>query len=83
VSLNQFTPGVPGLPCGVLQILPPPLGSGLCTALNPSQLLGALGVPGTKNLQRCPGANERGLSDEQLTLGGTVNCDPNEKPVGP
>ena len=35
------------------------------------------------NLRRCPGANERGLSDSQLTQGGTVDCDPNERPIGP
>jgi hypothetical protein len=48
--------------------------------LNPANLLTDLGI---KQLRRCPGANERGLTDDQLTQGGTVDCDPNMKPVGP
>ena len=29
------------------------------------------------------GSNERGLSEDQLTQGGTVDCDPTEVPLGP
>jgi len=36
-----------------------------------------------QNFQRCPGAHERGLSSEQLTIGETVDCDPSEVPIGP
>jgi phospholipid/cholesterol/gamma-HCH transport system substrate-binding protein len=76
VSLNQFTPGVPGvLNCGALQVI-----GGLCNALDPTALYNALGA---KFLRRCPGANERGLSEDQLTQGGTVDCDPKLVPVGP
>jgi phospholipid/cholesterol/gamma-HCH transport system substrate-binding protein len=82
-TLNAFSAGVPGVTCGILQILPPPAGSGLCSALDPTQLLGALGISGLKYLRRCPGANERGLSEDELTQGGTVNCDPSQTPVGP
>ncbi len=75
-TLNPFTSGVPGVPvCGTLQIL-----GGLCEVLNPAQLLTDLGI---KNLERCPGANERGLSEEQLTHGGTIECDPDQTPLGP
>ena len=80
-TLNLFTPSVPNLNvCGVLQ-LPPPIGSGACQLLNPTQLLTE--IPGIKYLRRCPGANERGLTEEQLTQGGTVDCDPSQTPVGP
>src|SRR4051794_20665176 len=76
VGLNEFSASVPGLPC------PSQLDAigGLCKVLNPGQLLTSLGI---KNLQRCPGANERGLTDEQLTQSGTVDCDPNQVPLGP
>jgi phospholipid/cholesterol/gamma-HCH transport system substrate-binding protein len=76
-TLNAFTPGVPGVStCGPIEILTP----GVCNVLNPSQLYSALG---TKQLQRCPGANERGLTSDQLTQGGTVDCNPSQTPVGP
>jgi phospholipid/cholesterol/gamma-HCH transport system substrate-binding protein len=75
-TLNAFSAGAPGVPCpNVLDIL-----SSVCSALNPGQLLSSIGL---KNLRRCPGANERGLSDDQLTQGGTVDCDPNQTPLGP
>src|SRR4051812_11819623 len=76
VGLNEFSASAPGLPC------PSQLDAigGLCKVLNPGQLLTSLGI---KNLQRCPGANERGLTDEQLTQSGTVDCDPNQVPLGP
>src|SRR3954466_1905382 len=76
VGLNEFSASVPGVPC------PSQLDAigGLCKVLNPGQLLTSLGI---KNLQRCPGANERGLTDDQLTQSGTVDCDPNQVPLGP
>jgi phospholipid/cholesterol/gamma-HCH transport system substrate-binding protein len=75
-TLNAFTPGVPGVPCSVPDIL-----GGLCSVLSPAQLLEEL--PGIKQLERCPGSNERGLTEEQLTHGGTVDCDPSQTPLGP
>jgi phospholipid/cholesterol/gamma-HCH transport system substrate-binding protein len=75
-TVNAFSPSLPGVPvCGQLQIL-----TSLCSALNPTQLLAGLG---TKDLRRCPGSNERGLSSDQLTQGGTVDCDPSQTPLGP
>jgi phospholipid/cholesterol/gamma-HCH transport system substrate-binding protein len=75
-TVNEFTPSAPGVPvCGPSQIL-----GGLCTVANPAQMFGKLGI---KEVQRCPGANERGLTSDQLTQGGTINCDPTETPVGP
>jgi phospholipid/cholesterol/gamma-HCH transport system substrate-binding protein len=76
-TVNAFTPGVPGVQvCGLLEIL-----GGLCDVLSPSDLLAE--IPGIKYLRRCPGANERGLTEEQLTHGGTIECDPSQVPVGP
>ena len=76
-TLNTFTPGVPGIPaCGILEIL-----GDLCDVVSPGDLFSQL--PGIKYLQRCPGANERGLSDDELTQGGRINCNPDQKPVGP
>ena len=83
-TANTFSVGAPsaGVPCNdVVEILK--LAGGLpsvCQALNPSELTGALGI---KDLQRCPGSNERGLTSDQLTQGGTVDCDPTETPLGP
>ncbi|HEY7267159.1 MAG TPA: MlaD family protein [Solirubrobacterales bacterium] len=75
-TVNAFTPAVPGVNvCGILQVL-----GSLCSALNGDDLYNALGA---KFLRRCPGSNERGLSEDQLTQGGTVDCDPNETPLGP
>jgi phospholipid/cholesterol/gamma-HCH transport system substrate-binding protein len=75
-TLNAFTPGVPGVNvCSFLEVL-----GSLCSALNGDDLYNALGA---KFLRRCPGSNERGLSEDQLTQGGTVDCDPNEVPLGP
>jgi phospholipid/cholesterol/gamma-HCH transport system substrate-binding protein len=76
---NTFSPAVPGVPCGPLE-LPPPVGNGFCSLLNPDQLLTQLGI---KNTRRCPGSNERGLTSDQLTQGGTIDCDPKQVPVGP
>jgi phospholipid/cholesterol/gamma-HCH transport system substrate-binding protein len=76
-TLNPFSAGAPGIPCtDPVQILP----GGICQALSPADLQNQMGI---KDLKRCPGANERGLTNNELTQGGTVNCDPNEKPLGP
>jgi phospholipid/cholesterol/gamma-HCH transport system substrate-binding protein len=82
-TLNAFSLGTPsaGVPCNSLtEILKIPLGTSLCQTLNGDDIYNALGA---KFLRRCPGANERGLSEEQLTQSGTVDCDPNETPLGP
>ena len=84
VLANTFSAGPPsaGVPCNdVTQILN--LGLGLpsvCQQLNPTDLLSGLGI---KYLKRCPGANERGLTSDQLTQGGTVDCNPSQTPLGP
>src|SRR3954453_11969375 len=77
-TLNTFSVGPPsaGIPCNALLTI---IGGG-CQALNGNDLLSGLGI---KYLQRCPGSNERGLSEDQLTQGGTVDCNPNQTPLGP
>jgi hypothetical protein len=40
-------------------------------------------VAGAQYMRRCPGANERGPTEDQLTQGGTIDCDPDQVPVGP
>jgi phospholipid/cholesterol/gamma-HCH transport system substrate-binding protein len=76
-TLNTFTPGLPGIStCGLLEIL-----GDLCDVVSPGDLFSNL--PGIKYLERCPGANERGLSDDELTQGGRIDCNPDQKPVGP
>ena len=80
---NTFTLGAPsaGVPCNdIANILAIPGGSSPCQAVPASDLANLLSL---KNLKRCPGANERGLTDEQLTQNGTINCNPDEKPLGP
>jgi phospholipid/cholesterol/gamma-HCH transport system substrate-binding protein len=82
-TLNTFSVGAPssGVPCNSLtEILKVPLGTSICQSLGGSDLLSGLGI---KYLQRCPGSNERGLSEEQLTQSGTVDCNPNQTPLGP
>jgi phospholipid/cholesterol/gamma-HCH transport system substrate-binding protein len=82
-TLNTFSVGAPsaGVPCNsIVNILQIPSGTSPCQVLNPSDLSSAVGL---KDLQRCPGANERGLTDDQLTQGGTLDCEPNQKPLGP
>ena len=77
-TLNTFSAGPPsaGIPCNdILGIL-----GGTCQALSGSDLANGLGI---KYLQRCPGSNERGLTEEQLTQGGTVDCNPSQTPLGP
>jgi phospholipid/cholesterol/gamma-HCH transport system substrate-binding protein len=80
-TLNTFSLGPPsaGIPCN--QLLGVILGS--CQPLTENDLFDALSGSGIKYLERCPGSNERGLSEEQLTQGGTVDCNPNQVPVGP
>jgi phospholipid/cholesterol/gamma-HCH transport system substrate-binding protein len=76
VGANMFSAGPPGVTCpSQLEAI-----GGICSVLNPAQLLTSLGI---KNLQRCPGANERGLTDEQLTQSGAIDCDPSQVPLGP
>jgi phospholipid/cholesterol/gamma-HCH transport system substrate-binding protein len=82
-TLNTFSVGAPstGVPCNsVVEILKIPLGTSVCQALDGSALTSALGI---KDLNRCPGSNERGLTQDQLTQGGTVDCNPTETPLGP
>jgi phospholipid/cholesterol/gamma-HCH transport system substrate-binding protein len=82
-TLNTFSVGAPGLgvPCNsIADILQIPLGTSVCQTLGGTDLLNNLGL---KDLRRCPGANERGLTDDELTQGGTVDCNTNEKPLGP
>jgi phospholipid/cholesterol/gamma-HCH transport system substrate-binding protein len=82
-TLNTFSVGAPsaGIPCNdIVQILLIPGGTSICQTLNPAELSQQLGI---KDLQRCPGSNERGLTDDQLTQGGTVDCDPSQTPLGP
>jgi phospholipid/cholesterol/gamma-HCH transport system substrate-binding protein len=76
VGANMFSAGPPGIPC------PSQLDAigGLCSVLNPAQLLTSLGI---KNLQRCPGSNERGLTADELTQSGRLDCDPSQVPLGP
>ena len=67
----------------VAEILQIPLGTSACQTLSPSDLAQRPPGTGLKYLRRCPGSNERGLSDDQLTQGGTIDCDPSQTPVGP
>jgi phospholipid/cholesterol/gamma-HCH transport system substrate-binding protein len=70
-TFNAFTPGANlfGLP--VPNLLDP---------LTPAELEGALDI---KNLERCPGSNERGQTAAQLTYNGEIDCDPSQVPDGP
>ena len=82
-TLNTFSVGAPsaGVPCtSVVEILKIQLGTSICQTLSGSDLANALG---TKQLQRCPGSNERGLTSDQLNQGGTVNCNTSQTPIGP
>jgi phospholipid/cholesterol/gamma-HCH transport system substrate-binding protein len=83
VTANTFTVGPPssGVPCNdVGEILKIPLGTSICQTLSPDDLANGVGL---KYLQRCPGANERGLSDDQLNQGGTIDCNTKQVPIGP
>jgi phospholipid/cholesterol/gamma-HCH transport system substrate-binding protein len=77
VGANMFTAGAPGVPC----LNPLDVIGGICEVLSPGDLFGNL--PGIQYLERCPGANERGLTEEQLTQAGTIECDPTQVPIGP
>jgi phospholipid/cholesterol/gamma-HCH transport system substrate-binding protein len=77
VGANMFTAGAPGVPC----LNPLDVIGGICEVLSPGDLFSNL--PGIQYLERCPGANERGLTEEQLTQAGTIECDPNQVPIGP
>jgi phospholipid/cholesterol/gamma-HCH transport system substrate-binding protein len=81
-SLNMFSASLPGgsiNPCNPITVL-----VGVCDVLDPSDLLGTLtNIGGLQNLRRCPGANERGLTSEQLTYNGEIDCDPSQVPIGP
>jgi phospholipid/cholesterol/gamma-HCH transport system substrate-binding protein len=81
-TLNPFTLGAPPLPG-----LPPIPDLGLPIDLSGITSIGDLlsALPGLEvgNLQRCPGSNERGVSADQLTQGGAINCDPAQMPTGP
>jgi phospholipid/cholesterol/gamma-HCH transport system substrate-binding protein len=82
-TLNTFSVGPPssGTPCNnIVEILKIDLGTSACQALSGSDLTNAMGI---KDLQRCPGSNERGLTEDQLTQGGTLDCDPSQTPLGP
>ena len=81
-TLNTFSAGPPGAgnPCSVVQILTLGGVGNPCQQLTPTDLFNAVGL---KDMRRCPGANERGLTNDQLTQNGTVNCNPDQKPVGP
>ena len=78
-TLNAFSAGVPALP---LQPCQDPLGilTAVCQVVNPNLVAEALSL---KNLRRCPGANERGRTEGQLTQDGDVECDPSQTPIGP
>ena len=79
LTMNPFSVGLPPLPTNLLDL------SALTNAgtlPNSGALLEALGRS-LQNLKRCPGAHERGQTAEQLTYGGTIDCDPTEVPIGP
>ena len=70
-TFNAFTFGAPFLGLPVPNLLDP---------LTPAELEGALDI---KNLERCPGSNERGQTAAQLTYNGEIDCDPSQVPAGP
>jgi phospholipid/cholesterol/gamma-HCH transport system substrate-binding protein len=94
-TLNTFSVGAPssGVPCnsllGVLagetaeipgfDQLASQIGQ-VCQPLSGSDLLNGMGI---KYLERCPGSNERGLTSDQLTQGGRVDCNTDQVPLGP
>jgi phospholipid/cholesterol/gamma-HCH transport system substrate-binding protein len=54
----------------------------LGTLLNQDDLSALPGLD-VGNNERCPGSNERGQTADQLTYGGTIDCDPGQVPPGP
>ena len=90
-TLNTFSASTPssGIPCNsLLGVLASEPGLGqlasqigqVCQPLSGSDLLSGMGI---KYLERCPGSNERGLTSDQLTQGGRVDCNPDQVPLGP
>jgi phospholipid/cholesterol/gamma-HCH transport system substrate-binding protein len=79
LTMNPFSAGAPPV-VGTLLNLTELTNAG--TLPNSGALLEALGFS-LQNLKRCPGAHERGQTAEQLTYGGTLDCDPTEVPIGP
>jgi phospholipid/cholesterol/gamma-HCH transport system substrate-binding protein len=74
-TFNVFTPNE----TGVAEILSP---------VDPAEIYGASGLDGLVSMgndQRCPGALERDPGDGStpFTDGGTVDCDPEQLPIGP
>jgi phospholipid/cholesterol/gamma-HCH transport system substrate-binding protein len=70
-AANLFTLGLNGLP-----------NISLGSILNQDDLSAIPGLD-VGNNARCPGSNERGSTDAQLTYNGTIDCDPNQVPPGP
>jgi phospholipid/cholesterol/gamma-HCH transport system substrate-binding protein len=66
-TLNAFSLSAPGVP-------------NLASPLTPLEVIGALT---TDQLRRCPGALERGQSNDKLTYNNEIDCDPSEQPTGP
>ena len=70
-AANLFTLGLNGLP-----------NISLGSILNQDDLSAIPGLD-VGNNERCPGSNERGQTEDQLTYGGTIDCDPTQVPPGP
>jgi len=73
LTLNPFSAGLPPVPGNLVDLTP---------LDNNVPALEALGFS-LNNLRRCPGAHERSLTPEQLTIGGTIDCDVTQVPIGP
>jgi hypothetical protein len=73
--INQFSPSLlPGLP---VDLTSPILGNQYQTELQ--------NILGIDLLERCPGSNERDPGDGStpFTDNGSLDCDPNQDPIGP
>jgi len=70
-TFNAFTPSAPATPQSPTALL--------------EALQGSTGESFVGNTERCPGANERNPGDNStpFTDNGTLDCDPNQVPVGP
>jgi phospholipid/cholesterol/gamma-HCH transport system substrate-binding protein len=79
LTLNPFSVGAPPVPGNLIDLTELTNAGNLPNA---GSLLEALGFS-LQNLRRCPGAHERGQTAEQLTYGGSLDCDPTEVPIGP
>ncbi|HEX2360015.1 MAG TPA: MlaD family protein [Solirubrobacterales bacterium] len=73
LTMNPFSVGAPPVLGNLINL------TGLDNSLPGLEALGF----SLNNLKRCPGSHERGLSAEQLTIGGTIDCDPSQVPLGP